>query len=207
MKTRMSKGNMKFGINIPRNVKEALWHDRINGNNYWAEAIAQEYHGVNVAFLLKEKGDKIPPIYQQITCHLIFNVKFNLRRNARYAAGGRLTSIPTSMTHSSVVSRESVRIAFLIAALNELEVWAIDIQNVYLNATTKEKVWFIAGDEWGEHASKPVIIVRVLYCLKSSNQAWRNFLADILKNTLGFTSSLADPDVWYKEQAKPNGEK
>ena len=80
------------------------------------------------------------PIYQQITCHLIFDVKFNLRRNARYAAGGRLTSIPISMTHSSVVSRESVRIAFLIAALNELEVWAIDIQNVYLNATTKEKV-------------------------------------------------------------------
>ena len=43
------------------------------------------------------------------------------------------------MTYSSVVSRESVRITFLIAALNELEVWVEDIQNAYLNAPAKEK--------------------------------------------------------------------
>ena len=34
---------MKFGIIIPRNVKEGLKHDRINKNNYWAEEIAQEF--------------------------------------------------------------------------------------------------------------------------------------------------------------------
>ena len=40
---------MKFGINIPRNVKEALEYDCTNGKNYWAETIAQEYQGVKVA--------------------------------------------------------------------------------------------------------------------------------------------------------------
>ena len=149
---------------------------------------------------------KRPPTYQKITCHLIFDVKFDLRKKIRYLAGGHLTSIPSSMTYSSIVSWESVRIAFLIAALKELEVWAADIQNAYLIVSTKEKVWFIAGDEWGEHAGKPVIIMRTLCGLKSSGQAWRNFLVDVLKNTLGFTSSLADPDVWYKAQVKPNGE-
>ena len=76
-----------------------------------------------------------------------------------------------------------------------MEVWAADIQNAYLIVSTKEKVWFIAGDEWGEHTGKPVIIVRELYGLKNSDQTWRNFLAVVLKNTLGFTSNLADYDV------------
>ena len=49
VKTRTSKGSMKFGINIPRNVKEALEYDCTNGKNYWAETIAQEYQGVKVA--------------------------------------------------------------------------------------------------------------------------------------------------------------
>ena len=52
-----------------------------------------------------------------------------------------------------------------------------------------------------------MIIVRTLYGLKSSGQAWMKFLADILKNTLGFTSSLVDPDVWYKAPVTPNEEK
>ena len=60
---------------------------------------------------------------------MIFNVKFDLTRKARYVAGGYLTDLPTSMTYDSVVSRESVRIAFLIAALNNLEVVAGDIGN------------------------------------------------------------------------------
>ena len=43
--------------------------------------------------------------------------------------------------------------------------------------------------------------------MKSSGQAWRQFLAETLKNKLGFTSSLADPDVWYKARTKPDGSK
>lgn len=85
--------------------------------------------------------------------------------------------------------------------------WAADIQNAYLNAPPREKVWFCAGDEWGEHAGKPVMIVCALYGLKSSGAAWRAFLASALKNVLGFTSSLADPDVWYKPMTKHDGTK
>ena len=73
--------------------------------------------------------------------------------------------------------------------------------------TYEREVWFIAGYEWGEHAGKLVIVVRTLYGLKSSGQASRNFLVDTLKNTLGLTSSLADPDVWYIAPVKSNGEK
>ena len=158
--TRMKKQNMKFGVVMPTTVKEALALDKENGNTYWKDAIAMEYERVKVAFQLIDDGHKIPPTYQKITCHLVFEVKFDLRRKARYVAGGHLTTTPTFLTYSSVVSRESVRIAFLLAALNGLDVWAADIQNAYLNAPTKEKVYFIAGEEWGDHAGKPILVVR-----------------------------------------------
>ena len=50
------------------------------------------------------------------------------------------------MTYASVVSRESVRISFLLAALNNLEILASDIGNVYLNAMTTEKIYYRAGN-------------------------------------------------------------
>ena len=37
-----------------------------------------------------------------------------------------------------------------------------------------------------------------MYRLKSSAFAWRNHLADILCNKLGFKSPLSDPDMWMK---------
>ncbi len=40
--------------------------------------------------------------------------------------------------------------------------------------------------------------------LKSSGAAWRAHLANIL-STIGFTSSLADPDVWLHPATKPDG--
>ena len=120
-------------------------------------------------------------------------------------AGGHLTEPPSTMTYSSVVSRESIRIGFLVAALNGLDVLAADIQNAYLNAPTEEKVWFRAGPEWGPNAGKPVLIVRALYGLKSSGQAWRTHFAQTLEK-LGFKSSFADPDVWYKPSVKATGE-
>ena len=200
------KGNMKYGILIPRNTKEALQFDRDNGNTFWSDAIQKEMVNSKIAFEILAKGEKPPPGYKKIRCHLNFEVKIDLRRKARYVAGGHLTDPPTYMTYSTVVSRESVRIAFLIAALNNLNVLAGDIQNAYLNTPTTEKLYFEAGPEWGADQGRLVIIVRALYGLKSSALNWRNHLSDVIANQLRFTSSLADPDVWYKPMRKNNGE-
>ena len=58
-------------------------------------------------------------------------------RKARFVAGGHMTDPPVIMTYSSVVSRDSARIGFLLAALNDLELVAADIGNAHLQATTK----------------------------------------------------------------------
>ena len=51
--------------------------------------------------------------HQEIKCHIIFDVKMDFTRKARFVAGGHMTETPPSITYSSVVSRESVKIAFL----------------------------------------------------------------------------------------------
>ena len=80
--------------------------------------------------------EDLPPGYQQIKCHMIFDIKLgeNFRRNARLVVGGHTTKAPSSITFSLVVSRDSVRIALTIAAFNELDILACDIHNAYLTA-------------------------------------------------------------------------
>ena len=75
-----------------------------------------------------------PPGYQRMECHMIFDIKLDgFRRKARLVAGGHQMEPPASvLTYASVVSRETVRIAFTIAALNDLQVKASDVQNAYL---------------------------------------------------------------------------
>ena len=128
---------------------------------------------------------------------MIFDVKMDFTRKARFVAGGHTTDTPCSITYSSVVSRDSVRLAFLIAGLNDLDVLAGDVTNAYLNAKCREKIWFEGGIETGEDRGKVLIITRALYGLKSSGAAWRADLAATLRD-LKFTSSQADPDVWLR---------
>jgi hypothetical protein len=74
-----------------------------------------------------------------------------------------------------------------------------------LNAPTKEKIWFQAGDEFGTQAGQSVIIVWALYGLKGSANAWnawRSMLSSTVRYDLGFKACLADPDVWYKPAVK-----
>ena len=86
--------------------------------------------------------DKLPIGYQEINCHLTFDVKMgeNFRRKARFVAGGHTTKVPDSMiTYSLVVSRDSLRIALTAAALSDLKVMTCNIRNAYLTADCREK--------------------------------------------------------------------
>jgi hypothetical protein len=81
-----------------------------------------------------------------VRCHWVFDIKMaTLQRKARLVANGNETDAPKDITYSSVVSRDSVRLFFLLAALNDVEVLSCDIQNAYLMAQTKEKLY---GQEW-----------------------------------------------------------
>ena len=65
------------------------------------------------------------------------------------------------------MSRDSIIIAFTLAALNNVYVRAADIGNVYLNANFQERIWTVAGTDFGSEKGKVVVIVRTIYGLKS----------------------------------------
>jgi hypothetical protein len=80
--------------------------------------------------------NKSPPTYQEIRCHMIFDVKMeDFCCKVRFVAGGHTTDTPHSMTYSSVVSRESAMIELTLAALNGMDTKMADIENYYLPAT------------------------------------------------------------------------
>lgn len=129
----------------------------------------------------------------------------NFRRKARFVADGHKTDTPPSVTYSTVVARDSVRICLTLAALNDLNILAGDIENAYLSAPCREKVWLRGGEEFGHLAGKVLVIRQALYGLKSSGAAFRAFLAEKLDH-IGFKSSIADPDVWMRPAIKASGE-
>ena len=67
--------------------------------------------------------------YQQITGHTILDINLgeNFRCKARYVADGHITETLSSVTYSSVVSRESLQICFTIAALNGLDILTANV--------------------------------------------------------------------------------
>ena len=81
--------------------------------------------------------------YTPIKCHIVWDIKLgkNFQRKARLVAEGHVTEVLSSITYSSVVSRDLVRLALTIAALNGLSVLACDIQNAYLSADCQEKCY------------------------------------------------------------------
>ena len=87
--------------------------------------------------------------------------------------GGHVTDVPSSITHYYVLSRDSVRTIFMIAALNDLKVLSCDIKNAYLTDTTREKIWTIARPEFGSEKGSIMMAVRALYGLKLSGKAFR----------------------------------
>ena len=147
---RYLKKTHKFGIELPKSVAHALELDRRNGNTLWADAIAKEMKDVRPAFKILDPADADPVGHQRIRCHMIFDIKMeDFRRKARLVAGGHVTEAPATMTYASVVARDTVRIALLLAALNDLDLMSCNIGNAYLNAKCRERIWFFAGAECG----------------------------------------------------------
>ena len=63
------------------------------------------------------------------------------------------------------MSRDSFRIALTIAAFNNIDILAYDIQNAYLIALCREKIWTFAGPEFGEEEGTLMLVKIALYGL------------------------------------------
>ena len=201
---RFHKRQFKFGFEVPNTVQRARELDRENGNTLWQDAIELEMEAVMVAFKILNDGDAVPPGHQYMECHMIFDLKIEgFRRKARFVAGGHMTETPAVMTYATMVSRDTVRIALTIAALNGLEVKTSDIKNAFLQSPCEEKIYTILGPMFGDNEGKKAIIVRALYGLKSAGASFGRHISDCMK-TLEYKRCKADSDLWYKPMVRPD---
>ena len=204
---RIKHTSHKYGIEVPASLQEAKVIDSKNGNMLWQNAIDKEMRNVAVAFEILPNGQSAPPGWKKSSGHLVFDVKMDFTRKARWVKDGHRTPDPDKSTFAGVVSRDSVRIALTYAALNEISVNAADIQNAYLQAPSSEKHYIICGNEFGiEHSGKVALIRRALYGGKSSGSDFWRHLRTCMQH-LNFTPCKADSEIWMRPAIKTDGSK
>jgi hypothetical protein len=165
---------------------------RINGNSLWIDTL-----NVGVAFEVLEDDKSAPQGWAKASGHIIWDLKIDFTRKARWVLDGHKLPTPEGSTYAGVVSRESARIALTYAAQNGLEVCAADIRNAYLQADD-----IICGPEFAvENEGNVALIHRALYGGKSAGRDFGNHLQSCIHH-IGFKSCPADPDVWIRSAIK-----
>ena len=195
------KPRYKYGVKIPRNVKEALELDKENRNNKWAEAMKLENQLLNDLeyFEFQPKNYSPAKEYQKTTLMITMKVKQDLRHKCRLVVGGHLIDALDYDIYSTTVKSISVKILQVIAHKSSLDFFCGNIGNAYVNAYTNKKVYTITGYEFGKSMKgSVVIIVQALYSLRTSSERWYTHLADTLRGS-NFKLTRYDNDVWIRK--------
>ncbi|KAL7476000.1 hypothetical protein ACHAW6_001889 [Cyclotella cf. meneghiniana] len=199
------KRTQKFGIEFPKTVDEAYATNKATGTTLWRDAIELEMKNVCVAFDILADGVPLPRDHQCMRCHMIFDFKMeDFCCKTWLVAGGHMTKAPATPTYASVISQETMQIALLTTALNNIDKWAANVLNGYITMPCHEKIWTTLGREFGEDCGRKAVIVRALYGLKSSGAAFRVHLAGC-PCKMKYCLFPADPDLWLKEQTDWKG--
>ena len=111
-------------------------------------------------------GVPIDADHHKINVRLVFDVKASGKQKGRLVARGDLTPEPDEAVYSSVASLRSLRTIIFLSELNNLHLWQGDIGNAYLESYTQEKVYFIAGPEFGPLQGHTMKIIKALYGLR-----------------------------------------
>ena len=84
---------------------------------------------VGVAFKILQDGELIPVGYKKSSGHMIFDIKMNFTRKARWVKNGHLTPDIEDSKYEGVGSRDSVRIALAYSDIHQTQVLFVDIRN------------------------------------------------------------------------------
>ena len=188
-----------YGFEIPKDYNDALRLDRLHSNTKWQDCTKLEMDQLAEykVFVDIGKDTPIPKGYQKIKVHLVYACKHDGRHKARLVADGNLTDVPVDSVYSGVVSIRGIKLMIFLAELNDLDIWATDIGNAYLEAYTTEKVAIVAGPEFGELEGHTLLVSRALYGLRMSGKMWHQRFSTCLEEE-GFFPCIAEPDVWMR---------
>ena len=101
-----------------------------------------------IAFEILEPGQKAPPDWHKATGHIIFDVKMDFTRKARWVKDGYKNPDSTTSSFAGAVFWESIRIGLTYAGFLGLPVIGGEIKHAYLQAPSSEKHLIVCGPEF-----------------------------------------------------------
>ena len=126
-------------------------------------------------------------------------------RKSRWVLYGHKTHDPIGSTYVGVLSRDSIRVAFTYASLDGLDLFTVNIRDVYIHAHSLKKYFIICGKDFSlDNIGKKVLIRRELYGGKSDGSYFRNHLCACMRH-MYFMYFPSDPDVWMQPTNKNDG--
>ena len=136
-----------------------------------------------------EKVDRLPPGKRLLGTKYVFKTKVDAngkleRFKARLVAKGYLQRFGEDFTDTSspVVLFNTLKLVFGIAAQEDLEVHAIDVETAFLNAPLDEDLYIVAPPGFVAFEPGSVLkLTRALYGLKQAGRNWNLLVSDQLR--------------------------
>ena len=75
-------------------MDHAKWIDAYNGNRFWQDTINKEMTNAAVTFEIFDEGKPTPVGSIKASRHLVFDVKMDFTRNARWVKDGHRNADP-----------------------------------------------------------------------------------------------------------------
>eukprot|EP00957_Ditylum_brightwellii_P185649 14134862-Ditylum_brightwellii.AAC.1 len=108
------------------------------------------------------------------------------------------------MTYSSTIKDLLVKLMLLLAVKHDLGIMAGGIGNEFCTAPCMEKIWMVAGNQFGNKKGSIVILKQAMYRLKIASASFHQFLGDFLRE-MGFSQLHADQDLWLEKSEEYKG--
>ena len=152
---------------------------------------------------------KAPPGANIMDSMWVFDIKWDgegnrIKDKARLVGKGytQQLGVDYNETWAGVTRLESVRMTAAIAAKLDLKLWRIDFVGAYLNSLTKEDIYMKQPEGFIEPGYEDYVckLVHTIYGTMQGAHDWYETLRETY-NTLGYTTSRADPCVRYKKES------
>ena len=190
----------KYRCQVPRDYNHVINLEEKNGNTIWQDNTSLETKQLEKYNPFNDIDKDGIPLKgcNKIKVNLIYDIKQDMRHKARCVADRHLTENPIDNVYSGVVSLQWLRMIIFLTEINQLDIWATYIGNVYLEEKTSEKVYITAGQQFREKWGNTLTIYKSLYGLQSSGVRWHEKFSDDLRN-MGFFPCKEEHDIWMRQ--------
>ena len=114
------------------------------------------------SFIILDDHEPLSKGYKPIPYHFVFDAKYDERKKSRLVAGGhKAPEVPENDIYSGVVSIETIRVAFVLAAMNNLNVFAADVSTAFYMKKQKRKFMLLLEKNLGKIKGKECLLIKV----------------------------------------------